>query len=183
MALSIDDIVALYRSAGAARYGMEAVNQEQHALQCAHLAERCGSPPGLVVAALLHDLGHLVAPERPHDGKDDLHEYAAVPFLRGVFLDEVIEPIRRHVDAKRYLCAAEPGYRDTLSAASRRSLELQGGPFSAEQARRFIAEPLGADAVALRRWDDRAKDPAMSTPGWAHYRAVLLSASITSAMR
>lgn len=183
MALSIDDIVDLYRTAGAARYGMEAVNQEQHALQCAQLAERCGSPPALVAAALLHDLGHLTAPERRCDGKNDLHEFAAVPFLRGAFPDAVIEPIRRHVDAKRYLCVAEPGYWDTLSPASRRSLELQGGVFSAEQARRFIAEPFGADAVALRRWDDCAKDPSMTTPGWAHYGAVLRSASIASAMR
>lgn len=183
MALSIDDIVELYRSAGAARYGMEAVNQEQHALQCAHLAQRCGSPPALVVAALLHDLGHLVTPEQPRGGNNDLHEQVAVEYLRGVFPDAVIEPIRRHVDAKRFLCAVEPGYAATLSPASVRSLQLQGGPFTAEQADRFIAEAFAADAVALRRWDDRAKDPALTPPGWAHYRAVLCSVSITSATR
>lgn len=171
MSLSIDDIVMLYRTSGAARYGMEIINQEQHALQCAQLAEQAGSTPELVAAALLHDLGHLVAADRP--AGNDLHEFVAIPFLRGVFSDAVIEPIRLHVDAKRYLCAAVTGYQDTLSPASKRSLELQGGPFEPEEARRFIEQPFAVDAVALRRWDDAAKSPTVATRGWGHYSQVL----------
>lgn len=179
MALSIDDIIELYRTAGAARYGMEAINQEQHALQCAQLAERAGGSPVLVAAALMHDLGHLVAtPQREGAPRNDLHEFQAIPFLRGVFPDAVIEPIRRHVDAKRYLCATQPDYWDTLSSASKRSLELQGGPFSPEDAARFIARPFAHEAVALRRWDDNAKSPTTATPGWDYYRRVLASAAL-----
>jgi len=179
MALDIDDIIELYRTAGAARYGMEAVSQEQHALQCAQLAEQAGCPPVLVAAALLHDLGHLIRVERPGgEVKDDLHEFAAVPFLRGLFPDAVIDPIRMHVDAKRYLCATQPGYWATLSPASKRSLILQGGPFSADEAQRFIAQPFAYDAVSLRRWDDCAKSPTTITPGWGHYRRVLERAAL-----
>jgi phosphonate degradation associated HDIG domain protein len=179
MSLSIPEIVALYRTAGAARYGMEAISQEQHALQCAVLSERAGSPPELVAAALLHDLGHLVATE-PAAGaaaRDDLHEYASIPFLRGTFTEAVIQPIRLHVDAKRYLCAVSSGYRDALSPASQRSLALQGGPFAPDQAQAFIRQPFAGQAVALRRWDDCAKDPLASTPGWSHFGQVLLRAS------
>jgi phosphonate degradation associated HDIG domain protein len=178
VSLSVPDIIDLYRRAGAARYGMEAISQEQHALQCAQLAEQAGSPPELVAAALLHDLGHLVRPEPESGGeqRDDLHEFLAIPFLRGVFAEAVIQPIRLHVDAKRYLCAVSSGYREALSPASQRSLALQGGPFTADQAQDFIRQPFAGDAVALRRWDDSAKDPAVATPGWDHYREVLVRA-------
>lgn len=180
MALWVDDIIGIFRTAGAARYGQEAISQEQHALQCGQLAEQAGSTPQLVAAALLHDLGHLIAPEqRPGEGKNDLHEFVAIPFLRGVFPEAVIAPIHMHVDAKRYLCATEAGYWDTLSPASKRSLELQGGPFSTEQAKDFIAQPFGADAVALRRWDDGAKNPAVTTPGWDHYGKALAATAVT----
>lgn len=180
MALSIEDIVTLYRTAGAVRYGMEAISQEQHALQCAQLAQRAGGTPELVAAALLHDLGHLAAVEQRPDGdaKNDLHEFVALPFLRGVFGEAVLEPIRMHVDAKRYLCATVTGYWDTLSPASKRSLKLQGGPFEPGEAQRFIAQPFAPDAVALRRWDDNAKSPTATTPGWGHYSRILEQARL-----
>lgn len=184
MALSIPDIIDLYRTAGAARYGMEAVNQEQHALQCAVLAERAGSPPELVAAALLHDLGHLLCAGREGAAasRDDLHQYVSMPFLRGTFTHAVIEPIRLHVDAKRYLCAVSSGYRESLSPASQRSLALQGGPFTADEAQSFIRQPHAGEAVALRRWDDQAKDPAAITPGWSHFQEVLVRASASRAV-
>ena len=179
MALQIDQITELFQSQGAVQYGAEAINQQQHALQCAHLAEQAGASPALVAAALLHDLGHLLAPKSasPSLDVDDVHQYVAIPFLRGAFPDAVIEPIRLHVDAKRYLCQADPRYRASLSPASRHSLELQGGPFSEDAAAAFIAQAFATDAVALRRWDDLAKNPAATPPGWAHYVAVLVRAS------
>lgn len=177
MALTIDQIVRLYRTEGAARYGMEAVSQEQHALQCAMLAEQACAPPELVAACLLHDLGHLLHAE-DDGGRDALHEYRALPFLRGEFPESVLQPMRLHVAAKRFLCATEPGYLEELSPASRRSLELQGGPFSPLEADRFYAEPHALDAVALRRWDDLAKSPTRITRGWDHYGAVLERASL-----
>lgn len=175
MALTLDHLIDLYRTAGAARYGMEAINQEQHALQCAHLAEQAGAPDTLVAAALLHDLGHLLVQALPASAaaKDDLHEYRAIPFLRGAFTDAVIEPVRLHVAAKRWLCACDPSYVASLSPASVRSLHLQGGPFDPAQAQAFLAQPYAKDAVALRRWDDQAKSPTRTTPGWGHWRALL----------
>lgn len=178
MALQLQQITELFETQGALQYGSEAVSQLQHALQCAHQAEQAGSPAALVSAALLHDLGHLLVPKERdrHAGQDDLHQYAAIPFLRGLFADDVLEPIRLHVAAKRYLCQVDPCYWAGLSPASQRSLALQGGIFSADEADAFMSQPYAADAVALRRWDDNAKNALATPPGWAHFLPVLASA-------
>lgn len=173
MVLSIDQIERLYRSGGAALYGGEAVDQQQHAFQCAQLAEASGASAELVAAALLHDLGHLVAGQSRAVLLDGKHEERAVPYLRGTYPEAVVQPIRLHVAAKRFLCATEPAYRDSLSLASRRSLDLQGGPFSPHEVEQFLAQPYAWDAIEVRRWDEQAKDPRRATPGWGHYREVL----------
>jgi phosphonate degradation associated HDIG domain protein len=179
MPLTIGQIERLYRTEGAARYGMEAVSQEQHALQCAMIAEERGAAPALVAAALLHDLGHLLHEAHPGVGqRDELHEYRALPFLRGEYPESVLQPIRLHVAAKRFLCAVDHSYEAGLSAASRHSLALQGGPFGGDELDRFLCEPYAMDAVALRRWDDVAKNPPQATPGWSHYRRVLEEVSL-----
>ena len=174
MTLTIPKIAHLLTACGRNQYGNEAVSQLDHALQCAQLAEQAGETPETIVAALLHDLGHLLAAGR--DGRaiaapdrDDLHQYAALPLLRGLLPDAVLEPIRLHVDAKRYLCATEPQYRDSLSPASRRSLGLQGGAYSEPQARAFIGHAFAEQAVRLRRYDDMAKVPRKATPPLAHF--------------
>lgn len=179
MSMSIADIVELYRTASVTRHGTQAVSPQQHALQCAVLAQQAGSPHALVAAALLHDLGHLVRAKASSDGMppNHLHEYASIPFLRGTFTEAVIQPIRLHVEAKRYLCAVSPGYHEGLSPGAQRSLVLQGGPFDTDQARTFIMQPYAGDAVALRRWDDKAKDPHAHTPGWSHFHEVLVRAA------
>ena len=174
MPLSLSDIEHLFAARGAEQYTGEPVTHLEHALQSARLAEGEGANDALVTAALLHDLGHLL-----HDmedtpsarGIDDIHQYRVVPFLRGVFPDAVIDAISRHVDAKRYLCAARPGYHAALSEDSQRSLRLQGGIFDADQAAAFIAQPGAPDAVRVRLWDDLAKEPGMATPDLAHFLA------------
>lgn len=174
--LTIPEICALFEAGGDAMYAGEPVTQRQHALQAATLAEHAGATPELICAALLHDLGHLLNPqgETPSArGIDDTHQYFAIPYLRGVFSPAVLEPIRLHVDAKRYLCATDAAYVDKLSEDSRRSLALQGGVFSPEAAAEFIARPYAADAVRLRRWDDLAKDPGMVTPGLPYFAALM----------
>jgi phosphonate degradation associated HDIG domain protein len=170
--LSLRDIEALFQRRGGEQYAGEPVTQLGHALQTAALAEAEGADDELVTAALLHDLGHLL-----HDlgetptlrGVDDVHQYAALPFLRGLFPDRVLNAIRLHVDAKRFLCATRPGYLETLSADSQRSLRLQGGIFDDTQAVAFGALPGAQDAVRLRLWDDRAKDAGARTPSLAHF--------------
>jgi phosphonate degradation associated HDIG domain protein len=172
MPLTVDQIILLYRIEGAARHGREPVSQQEHALQCGLLAQEADASPDLVAAALLHDLGNLLVPADP-ELQDNRHEVRVLPFLRGMFPAAVLDPIRLHVAAKRYLCAVDPGYQDTLSPASRSSLALQGGPLGQKEAKDFLREPHALDAVALRQWDDLAKSPTRPTPGWEHFRAVL----------
>jgi phosphonate degradation associated HDIG domain protein len=174
MALTLDDIRTLFDRRGAEQYSGEPVTQLEHALQCAALAEQAGAGDPLVTAALLHDLGHLLNDQGASPtlrGIDDLHQFYALPFLRGLFGAPVLDPIRWHVDAKRYLCATRADYHPALSEDSQRSLVLQGGVFSAEQADAFIARPHAAEAVQLRLWDDLAKTAGLATPPLAHFLA------------
>ncbi len=154
------------------RYGLSEINQLQHALQAATLAEADGAPPATVLAALLHDVGHMV-----HDlgedpagrGIDDVHEELGARWLAERFGPEVSEPVRLHVAAKRYLCAVESDYFSKLSPDSVRSLGLQGGPMSAGEIETFRRHPQHAEAVRLRRYDEAAKDPRASTPDFDHF--------------
>jgi phosphonate degradation associated HDIG domain protein len=176
MALTLSDICVLFARKGGREYDGEGVTQLEHALQTAAHAEATGAPASLVTAALLHDLGHLLNDQGETPtlrGVDDLHQFAALPFLRGTYGDDVLEPIRLHVDAKRYLCATRAGYYDALSTDSKRSLALQGGVYAAAEAAAFIAKPHAAEAVSLRLWDDLAKVPGAITPPLAHFVAAL----------
>jgi [1-hydroxy-2-(trimethylamino)ethyl]phosphonate dioxygenase len=171
----VAEILALYARKGDLAYG-EGVSMRSHALQAAMLAERERSGPALIVAALLHDIGHLLhdLPEGIADqGVDSRHESIASAWLSQYFPPVVSEPVRLHVAAKRYLCAAEPGYRAELSPASIQSLVLQGGPMSPDEAERFTSQAYWKAAVRLRRWDDLAKRPDMATPEFARYRSVI----------
>jgi phosphonate degradation associated HDIG domain protein len=178
MSLTLPEVLALLQRRGQNQYGMEAISQLEHALQCADLAVQAGETPETVVASLLHDLGHLLAAEREGQQEhstqqDDLHQYIALPFIRSLFPDAVLEPIRLHVDAKRYLCLIDPGYWADLSPASQRSLEQQGGVFCKAEAEAFMAQPFAAEAVRLRRYDDLAKVPAKVVPDLAYYNTHL----------
>jgi phosphonate degradation associated HDIG domain protein len=175
MALTLTDIEKLFGQKGHEQYTGEPVTQLQHALQSGFLGEQAGASDELVTAAFLHDLGHLLHDlgETPSiHGVDDVHQYRVLPFLRGLFPDSVINAIQRHVDAKRYLCATRPEYHASLSEDSKRSLKLQGGIFSEEEAAAFIAEAGAKDAVQLRLWDDLAKQPDLQTPGLSHYMQI-----------
>jgi phosphonate degradation associated HDIG domain protein len=169
----LTSIGTLFHTRGGADYGGEAVSQLAHALQAAWQAEQQGAESAMIVAALLHDIGHLL-----HDlpagylehGTDDQHETLGARWLSQYFGPAVTMPIQLHVTAKRYLCATEPTYFATLSPTSVRSLAVQGGPFTKAQAQRFIANPFAQQAVQLRRWDERAKIPALHTPDFDHFR-------------
>jgi phosphonate degradation associated HDIG domain protein len=177
----VETICALFDAKGGRMYSGEPVTQLEHALQSAALAEAEGADAALVTAALLHDLGHLLNDqgETPTArGIDDLHQYAALPFLRPIFGDDVLEPIRLHVDAKRYLCATRPSYYEALSPDSKRSLALQGGVYSAADADAFAARPGAQRAVRLRLWDDAAKDAGRPTPDLSHYAAIMRAVQV-----
>lgn len=183
---TIDDVLNLLASHGAAMYGGEAVTQLEHALQCATLAEASGASAPLVGACLLHDLGHLIErdfTQRTDFGVDDLHQYIAIPFLRSIFGEALLAPIRMHVDAKRYLCFSNPDYWATLTPLSQQSLTLQGGIFSASEAAAFINQPFAKDAVQLRQWDDRAKQPDRATRRIEHFAPVLWTCALRDRRR
>jgi phosphonate degradation associated HDIG domain protein len=172
----IDLLFSLFREKGNGAYFGEAVTETEHALQSAHLAEQSGAAPEWIAAALLHDVGHLLhgLPEDVAErGIDARHEERGAAWLERYFGPAVVGPVRLHVAAKRYLCAAEPDYYAGLSEASRRSLHLQGGPMSPEEVCRFEREPWFRSAVAVRRWDDGAKVPGLVVPGLNHYRPCL----------
>ena len=166
-ALTLPRIATLFEAHGTAWYGGEAISQTAHALQCAQLAEQAGEPEPLVVAALLHDVGHLMLAES--STTDMRHQEAAADALAALFGPDVTEPIRLHVAAKRYLCAVNPGYRQTLSPASVHSLQLQGGVYDDAQAQAFAAQPHALEAVRLRRYDDLAKVVDLATPPLGRY--------------
>ncbi|HLY20566.1 MAG TPA: HD domain-containing protein [Bryobacteraceae bacterium] len=169
-------IIEIFAARGGNAYFGEPVSQLEHALEAAHYAEQDQAPPWLVVAALLHDIGHLLhdLPEHIADlGIDARHEDVGHHWLAQYFGPQVTAPVRMHVDAKRYLCASDPEYLRLLSPASAQSLQLQGGAFSAAEAHEFEQRPFAREAVRLRRWDDLAKVPGMPVPGLEHYRAMI----------
>ena len=172
----INQIFDSFRRNGDALYdGGEVVTQSQHALQAAYFAERESRSDTLIAASLLHDYGHvMVESEDSVDrGSDGRHELVGSRFLEQYFVSEVTEPGKLHVAAKRYLCATENTYFDKLSPVSVRSLELQGGPFTEDQAKAFEKNRHYEDAVQVRRYDELAKDPDLVTPDFEHYRRYL----------
>jgi [1-hydroxy-2-(trimethylamino)ethyl]phosphonate dioxygenase len=169
---AVADIHRLFGSRGQSLYGGEAVTQLEHGLQTAALAERAGSTPALVTAALLHDVGHLLhdlADDAPDHGVDDVHEQAGARWAERWFGPAVVRPLELHVAAKRYLCATDANYFARLSPPSVLSLKLQGGPMSADEVRAFEADPHFADAVRLRHWDETAKIVGLDTPPLDHF--------------
>jgi [1-hydroxy-2-(trimethylamino)ethyl]phosphonate dioxygenase len=180
-ATHIDQLLELLSAQGKEAYFGEPVSILEHCLQCAHFATQSNADAATVAAALLHDVGHMLhgLPEDiAQQGWDGAHENVAAAYLSGVFGEDVTETVRLHVSAKRYLCATDPGYIARLSPASLESLELQGGSMNREEVVAFEALPRGSVAVQLRRWDDEAKIPGLQVPGLAHYRAVLVQASV-----
>jgi len=154
------------------QYGNEDVTQLEHALQCAELTEQNNFPKETITAALLHDIGHLLydGEDPVHEGKDGYHENLGADYLSEYFGEAVTLPIRAHVDSKRYLSAVEKEYYELLSEASKKSLEVQGGPFTKEQADVFIKKPFMKQAVEIRRFDDQAKILNKKTPDLSHFK-------------
>jgi gamma-butyrobetaine dioxygenase len=174
----IDTIFELFRRRGDRLYG-EGVTLARHSLQTATQALAADAGPEAVAAALLHDIGYLVA-DFPDDvverGIETEHEKLGSVWLSRYFGAAVTEPVRLHVAAKRYLAQADPGYGQRLSEASRRTLETQGGPMSAAEAARFLAGSGAAAAIALRAWDDAAKVAGRETEDLEHFRPYLEAA-------
>jgi phosphonate degradation associated HDIG domain protein len=169
---SPDALIELMSHRGGAAYFGEPVTVLEHCLQAAFFAQRESSEETLVIAALLHDIGHLLhhaGEDAAEDGLDTHHEELAERMLSSHLPRAVTEPIRLHVAAKRYLCFADPAYAQALSPSSQLSLQLQGGPMSQMEAEEFLAGPFARQAVPLRLWDDEAKIPDLPVPPLEDY--------------
>lgn len=175
---SVDEVFELLAAGGGAAYFGEPVTVLEHSLQAAWFIQRSGAAESLIAAALLHDLGHLLHAEgedAAQRGLDTRHEELAVRMLAGHLPASVLDPIRMHVAAKRYLCFAEPKYLGGLSPASVESLALQGGPMTVVEADAYLASPHARDAVRLRRADDAAKVRGLAVPALDAYRPLVAS--------
>lgn len=173
---SLSEIEGLFEKWGQQFYS-EKLSQTAHAVQCAELAEESGASSELVLAALLHDIGHLIDLEMS-EGKeehdfDTEHEATGARTISPLFPPAVAAPIAMHVAAKRYLCSIEPTYFDGLSEASVATLALQGGPMNAEETERFAKMPHADNAVSLRRWDDLGKDTSKDMNPLDEFRRLL----------
>lgn len=165
----------------------ESVTQLEHAVQTATLARTAGAGAEAVTASLLHDLGHLLIDEHVEAGdflEHDLgHEKVAASYLEPFFGPAVTEAIRLHVRAKRYLCTVDPAYHDDLSEASKRSLEVQGGTLTSDEAAAFETNAHHGTAVDLRRWDDRAKVSGLEVGGLHAFHSDVVAALDASGHR
>jgi len=171
-----EEVLELLTTQGGESYFGEPVTVLEHCLEAAHFARQANSPPTLIVAALLHDVGHLLHHESEdvaEQGIDTRHEELADQLLSAHLPASVTEPIRLHVAAKRYLCFADAAYLEALSPSSVLSLGLQGGPMPQEEAAAFLAGPFAQEAIALRHWDDEAKIPALPIPEARTYLPLL----------
>jgi phosphonate degradation associated HDIG domain protein len=175
-----DEVLAIYGARGGGLYFGERVSITEHGLQAAWFARLESAPEPLVVAALLHDIGHLleaVPDDLAEWTSDARHEEVGARWLAERFRPEVSEPVRLHVPAKRYLCATDADYLRRLSSASVHTLKLQGGPMSTEEARAFEREPYYREAVRVRRWDDQGKVAGLRTPPLEAYLELLNTAA------
>lgn len=173
---NVDALFALLETGGGAAYFGEPVTVLEHSLQAAWFVQRKHGPDELTIAALLHDVGHLLHSEgedAAERGLDTQHEELAAALLEGHLPAAVLDPIRLHVAAKRYLCHANPRYLSALSPASVASLTLQGGPMTAAEAEAFRAMPYAQEALALRHADDAAKVPGLTVPKLTAYRTLV----------
>ena len=170
-------LMKLIEKRGGEAYLGEAITQYEHMVQTAACAEADGAGDEVIVAALLHDIGHFEndLPYRFAEGIDNRHEEAAATFLSPFYPAAVTEPIRLHVSAKRYLVAVDTEYFDHLSEASVETLRAQGGPMNQAEITEFESNPFYREAVKLRRYDDDGKVARLTINPVEHYRPLLES--------
>ena len=172
----VDLIEDIFLRRGAESYLGEQVTMAQHMLQTAQSAEKAGADSTQIVAALLHDIGHYkneIPESSLAKGVNNFHEEAGANFLAEYFPESVVEPIRQHVAAKRYLCAVKVDYFARLSEASIHTLNLQGGPMNEKEIEEFEKNQYLDQCINLRHWDEEGKDPDREHPPFSYYRPLI----------
>lgn len=160
---TIDEVFDLYARHGSDDYIGEAISQIEHASQGAQLAEKAGHEDEVILAAFFHDIGHICVKVGAEDNMGGYgvksHEKIGADYLRERgFSEKMAQLVENHVQAKRFLTFKNPEYYRKLSLASKKTLEYQGGPMTAEEAATFEADPLYALSLKMRAWDELAKD-------------------------
>lgn len=171
----VDQIFSIFREYGSRHYG-ENVSELEHALQTAEFARQFGEADSIVLSCLLHDYGHMLhdlGEDIAQHGIDAKHEIIGATLLKDLFPEIILEPIRQHVAAKRYLCWKNPAYEAGLSESSRLSLQLQGGPMTDIEAQKFETNPHFAACIKVRYYDDMGKVPNMPTADLRSYRSLI----------
>ncbi|WP_217605773.1 phosphonate degradation HD-domain oxygenase [Chitinophaga sp. GbtcB8] len=175
---TVSTIFSLYEKYGAADYIGEPVSQLEHMCQAALLAEQAGSREEVILAAFFHDIGHLCEMEGTASmggyGVQDHEKWGGIFLKQHGFSDALIRLVGSHVDAKRYLTFKYPTYYAQLSEASKQTLAYQGGPMTETEAAAFEADPLFADMVRLRTWDDQAKATDQPLPDLQRFKQMAL---------
>jgi 2-amino-1-hydroxyethylphosphonate dioxygenase (glycine-forming) len=174
-----DQIMSLYEEHGGAEYAGEKISQLEHMAQAAQLAEAQGFDEEVVLAAFLHDIGHISEAAKGDNEMDGFgikdHEELGAEFLREKgFSKKITRLVESHVEAKRYLTYKDPVYYENLSEASKRTLEYQGGPMTAEEATAFEQYPLFNLIIRMRNWDEQAKVEHQPLPDLGRYREMML---------
>ncbi|MBC7509163.1 MAG: HD domain-containing protein [Ferruginibacter sp.] len=178
-----DEIIGLYKSYGNKDYIGEPVSQIEHMCQCAELAEESDADDETILAAFFHDVGHLCEVDSPANTVQHMdgfgivdHEKLGGEYLRSKgFSKNIVNMVASHVNAKRYLTYKYPEYYDALSVASKNTLVHQGGRMSADEALLFEADPLSEKYIALRRWDEQAKEQYKPLPSLDYYRKLIVT--------
>ena len=175
-----DEIIAMYAKHGGEEYAGEQVSQLEHMLQAAQLAQAEGYGDEIILAAFLHDIGHICVSAQPGNDMDGFgiknHEDMGAEFLKARgFSKKLIRLVESHVEAKRYLTYKFPEYYNQLSQASKKTLQYQGGPMPEEEAAAFEQYPLFKLIIKMRRWDDEAKLVGLPLPELSHYKKMIIN--------
>jgi phosphonate degradation associated HDIG domain protein len=177
--LIADEIITLYQQHGGEEYAGERVSQLEHMVQSAQIAAHNGFDDDVVLAAFLHDIGHICVSAFPSNSMDGFgivdHEKIGAEYLRKKgFSQKVAKLVESHVAAKRYLTFKDPEYFEGLSDASKKTLEYQGGRMSAAEADIFERDPLFELIVAMRKIDEQAKVQDLPLPQWTDYKNLIV---------
>jgi phosphonate degradation associated HDIG domain protein len=174
-----DTIINLYKLHGGSAYAGEKVSQLEHMVQAAQLAESGGFDEEVVLAAFLHDIGHIAEEATGENEMDEYgikdHEALGAEYLsENGFSNKISKLVASHVQAKRYLTRKDPDYFKQLSDASRKTLEFQGGMMTVEEANAFEKDPFFSEIILMRRWDEQAKIQGKPMPDLSHFHNMIV---------
>lgn len=173
----VQEIFSLYEKHGAGEYAGEKVTQLQHMVQAGELAKQAGYDDEVILAAFLHDIGHIL--ETEHEQMDGFgtvdHEKVGADFLRERgFSERLARLVENHVSAKRYLTFKDDSYYKSLSDASKKTLEYQGGRMNAAEAKEFEEDELFHEFIAMRKWDEQAKEEDLKLEPIDYYKNLMI---------